>query len=180
MKENPFVLLKSPLNYTGNPSRVLAEFPLGNDHRADFVVLATYSGAFEIRLIEIKPPESKIFNKNGSLTPPANKALEQVNSWRTFIEKNRQEFLRDIEKYGQKRDLIRPHSEPMTCTAGLRIHDASIYLEFDIIIGRRKRLDATGLGRKAEFRKNNNVSIITSDRLLQGTQKIDEHPEVYL
>lgn len=105
LKENPSVLITS-LNYMGNPRWVIAEFPLGNDYRADFVVMVPFSGGFDIRLIEIEPPDSKIFNKNGTLARRANKALEQVNSWRTFIEKNKREFLEDIEKYGQKNDLI--------------------------------------------------------------------------
>ena len=180
LKYNPFVLTTS-LSYLGRPRRVIAEFPLGNDYKADFVVLAPYSGAFEIRLIEIEPPESKIFNKDGTLARRANKALEQVNSWRTYIEKNKQQFLRDIEKYAQTKDLIQSHSEPITCTAGSSIHDPSmwIYPKFDIIIGRRKTLDKIDLERKAGFGKNGDVSIITSDRLLQGTEIIDEHPEVY-
>ena len=169
------------LSYLGRPRRVIAEFPLGNDYKADFVVLASFSGAFEIRMIEIEPPESKIFTKNGTLARRANKALEQVTSWRTYIEKNSRQFRIDIEKYAQTKDLIQPHSEPMTCTAGLSIHNPRIWIipKFDIIIGRRKTLDKIDLERKAGFGKNGDVSIITSDRLLEGTKIIDEHPEVY-
>lgn len=181
LKENPSVLITS-LNYTGNPSRVIAEFPLGNDYRVDFVVLAPFSGGFEIRLIEIEPPKSKIFNKNGSLTKRANKAFEQVKSWHTFIKKNRPQFLKDIERYGQENDLIQSHSKPMTCTAGFRIQHPTmaIYPKFDIIIGRLELLNETDLEKKAEFGMENIASLITSDRLLKGTKKIDEYPEVYL
>lgn len=93
------------------------------------------------------------------------------------------EFLEDIEKYGQENDLIRSHSGPITCTAGFRIqhHAMAIYRKFDIIIGRREelKLNEIDLEKKAEFGRKNIASLITSDRLLEGTKKIDAHPEVY-
>jgi hypothetical protein len=181
IKENPFVLIES-LNYFGQPVWVISEFPLGNDHYADFVVLAPYSGAFEIKLIEIEPPSSPIFNKNGTLAKKTNKALEQVNSWKTYIAKNRPQFLRDIEKYGTEKDLIRKHDKPITCTAGWRIHHPKmgIHTSFDIIIGRRRALNEKDMERKAAFQNNNGISLVTCDRLLTGTAKIDASPEIYL
>ena len=122
-----------------------------------------------------------MFNKDGTLAERTNKALEQVNSWKTYIEKNRQQFLRDIEKYGTEKDLIRNHHEPITCTAGWRIHHPKmgIHTSFDIIIGRRDSLSEKDMERKTSFRNNNGVSLITSDRLLTGAAKIDEHPHIY-
>lgn len=180
LKENPFVLTTS-LNYMGNPRWVIAEFPLGNDYRADFVVMVPFSGGFDIRLIEIEPPNCKIFNKDGSFTKRVNKAFEQVKSWDTYIEKNKQQFLKDIEKYGQEKDLIQSHSGPITCTAGFRIQHPTmaIHSYFDIIIGRRVTLNETDLEKKAEFAKKNIASLITSDRLLEGAKIIDKNPEVY-
>jgi hypothetical protein len=181
IKENPFVLRES-LQFMGHPTRVIEEFPMGSDFRADFVVLAPFSGAFEIKLIEIEPPKCPIFNKNGSLAQRANKALEQVNSWNTYIKKNQKQFLRDIERYAQEKDLIRAHSEPMTCSAGWSIHHPrmSLYFSYDIIMGRREKLTDAQLEKKADFKNNNNVSLITCDRLFEGTKKIDLHPEIYL
>ena len=180
LKENPFVLLKS-LNHSGNPRWVIAEFPFGTDHRADFVVLVPFSGGFEILLIEIEPPNSKIFNLDGRLAKHANKAFEQVKSWDTYIGKNRRHFLKDIKKFAQEKNLIRSHSEPVNCSVGWDIQDfrMSIHHRFNIIIGRRRDLDDPSLERKAEFGKNSNVSIITSDRLLEGTKIIDKYPDVF-
>ncbi|WPJ95394.1 DUF4263 domain-containing protein [Coraliomargarita algicola] len=181
IKENPFVLRES-LQFMGHPTRVVEEFPIGNDYRADFVVLAPFSGAFEIKLIEIEPPSSPFFNKNGSLSQRANKALEQVNSWNTYIKKNQKQFLKDIERYAQEKDLIRDHTEPMTCSAGWSIHHPrmSLYFSYDIIMGRRASLTDAQLEKKADFLNNNNVALVTSDRLFQGTEKIDRNPEIYL
>ena len=181
VKKNPFVLIKS-LSYMGNPTRVISEFRLGNEFVADFVVLAPFSGGVEVMLIEVEPPSSSIFNKDGSLAKRANKAVEQVNSWRQYIDKNRQQFIRDLARYAKERDLIKEHVDEMTCTAGWPLHHPrmSFYYTYVIIIGRREPLKDQNLERKAAFRKNNNVEIVTCDRLLTGTRKIDRNPKQYL
>jgi hypothetical protein len=181
LSSNPFVLIES-LEYFGSPARVIKEFPLGSEYKADFAVIAPFSGGFEIKHIEVEPPSSGFFNKDGSLSARANKALEQVNSWKTYIEKNRQQYLRDLDRLGQEKDLIKEHTEPMTCLSGWRIHHPriSIFDTYTILMGRRETLDEKGMERKAQFRKNNKVSIVSTDRLFIGTVKIDDNPEVYL
>ncbi|CAM3130086.1 Shedu anti-phage system protein SduA domain-containing protein [Rariglobus hedericola] len=179
---NPYVLLES-LRYIGNPTRIIAQFPLGNDFISDFVVIAPFSGAFEIKFIEIEPPKSPFFNQNGSLSQRANKALEQVNSWKTYITKNRPQLLRDLKRYANEKDLIRKHNvdDALTCSAGIEIHHPQIalYFTFDIIMSRRSLLDARDLEKKAEFKNNNDVSLISCDRLLQGAERIDRNPQIY-
>ena len=174
LKRTPFVLLKS-LSYVGNPSRVISQFPLGNEFVTDFVVLAPFSGGIEVKLIEVEPPKSKIFNKDGTLATRANKAVEQVNSWRQYIDKNRQQFIRDLARYAKEKDLIKEHADEMTCTAGWSLHHPRMFFHctYVIIIGRKESLNEQNLERKAAFRENNNIEIVTCDRLFTGTRKID-------
>lgn len=179
IKENPFVLTQS-LSYLGNPTRVIAEFPLGTEYKADFVVVAPFSGAIEVRLIEIEPPSAPIFNANGTLAQRGNKALEQVNSWKTYISKNRRQYLRDLDWHVTDKDLFGKHSERLTCTAGWEIFHPRIciYESYTMIIGRRSFLDEKHLEKKAEFKKNNEVEIATCDRLLNGAKFIDDNSHI--
>jgi len=182
LKSNPYLLIES-LNYLGNPSRVISEFPLGTECYADFMVVAPFSGAIEVLLIEVEPPSMSLFNQDGTLSKRANKALEQVNSWNTYIRKNRQQFLRDLERYSKEKDLIREHpeDEKLTCTAGLDIHNShiSIYPNFGILMGRRSFLNEAMLEKKSEFKNNCDVSLMSCDRLFAGARKMDLSPDVY-
>jgi hypothetical protein len=180
LKENPFIITES-LSFLGHPTIVVAEFPIGQSFIADFMVIAPYSGAFDIKLIEIEPPLERIFAKNGVLARRANKALEQVNSWATYIRKNRIEVLRAIEKYGKEKDLINGPREKITCTAGCSIFDSTVdvHFNYEIIIGRRDHLSTKELERKTAFKENNDVQITTTDRLFSGADKIDQYPHIY-
>ncbi|MDR1284219.1 MAG: DUF4263 domain-containing protein [Opitutaceae bacterium] len=182
LKENPYILRDS-LQYLGNPSRVIAEFPLGTEYYADFVVIAPFSGAIEIRFIEVEPPASTFFNRDFSLAQRTNKAVEQINSWKIYVEKNRPQLIRDLERYAKKKDLIREHSEDeeLTCTAGWNIHNPrmSLYFSYTILMGRRSSLTDEMLERKASFDKNMGVSLVSCDRLIGGASKIDLNPHIY-
>ena len=123
LKTNPWVLMLA-LRHFGHPTRLIPEFPLGTEFRADFLIVAPFSGAIELRFIEIEPPKEKIFNNDGTLAKRANKALEQVNSWRTYFKKNRPQVLRDLQRYANTKDLIRSHDpdDILTCTAGFDLY----------------------------------------------------------
>lgn len=182
IKANPYIL-KDSLQFIGNPTRVIAEFPLGTEYYADFVVIAPFSGAIEIKFIEVEPPTSAFFNRDFSLAKRANKAVEQINSWKTYVEKNRPQVIRDLERYANKKDLIREHSEgeELTCTVGWNIHHPkmSLYFTYTIIMGRRSSLTDEMLEKKASFDKNMGVSLVSCDRLFDGASKMDRYPHIY-
>lgn len=182
LKANPYILRES-LQFIGHPTHVIAEFPLGSEYYADFVVVAPFSGAMEIMFIEVEPPSVAIFNQDFSLAKRANKGVEQINSWKIYIEKNRAQVIRDLERYANKKDLIREHSEDekLTCTAGLSIHHPkmTLYFNYTLLMGRRNTLTETMLEKKASFLKNMDFALVSCDRLLEGAAKIDRHPHIY-
>lgn len=182
LKANPYILINS-LNHLGHPVRVISEFPLGTEYYSDFLIIAPFSGAMELHFIEVEPPSCNFFNKDGSLSKRANKALEQVNSWRTYIEKNRGQLVRDLARYAREKDLIkaRAEEERLTCTAGWDVSDLrmTFNFSFEILMGRRGLLSPEMMEKKAGFLKNNNVSLVTCDRLLEGASRIDANPGLY-
>ena len=182
LKTNPYILRES-LQFIGHPTRIIAEFPLGSEYYADFVVIAPFSGAMEIMFIEVEPPSKTFFNQDFSLAKRANKGIEQINSWKIYIEKNRQQVIRDLDRYAKKKDLIREHleDEELTCTAGWSIHHPKMTLcfKYALLMGRRSVLTEAMLEKKASFSKNMDVALVTCDRLLEGAAKIDRHPHIY-
>jgi hypothetical protein len=176
LKKHPWVLLHS-MTAIGDASGLIAEFPLGNQFKVDFLILAPFSGSFELRLIEIEPPDAKIFNSDGTLAKRANKALEQVNSWQQHIKKNRASFLRDLSRYATSHDLVRERNSEPTCHVGWPLYHPkmALIINYDIIIGRRRDLNDRQIELKAEFKENRGVQIATCDRLLRGAEEIDRH-----
>lgn len=180
LKKHPWILLHS-MTVMGDASGLIAEFPLGNQFKVDFLVLAPFSGAFELRLIEVESPDAKIFNKDGSLAKRANKALEQINSWQQYTKKNRDAFLRDLSRYTKSHDLVRDRDSEPTCHVGWPLYHPrmALMIDYDIIVGRRADLDDRQIELKAEFKENRGVQIATCDRLLRGAEEIDRNREIY-
>lgn len=180
LKKHPWIILHTMIGL-GDASGLIPEFPLGNEYKVDFVVLAPFSGSFEIRLIEIEPPDEKIFNADGTLAQRMNKAFEQVNSWQQYIKKNRATFLKDLSRYAVSHDLVRERDSEPTCHVGWPLYHPrmAVMLCFDVIIGRRKDLSEKQIELKSEFRENRGVQIATFDRLIPGAIRIDMNREIY-
>ena len=182
LKENPVILLETPMSVLGHPTILLYEFPLGTLYKADFAIIAPYSGAFDIKLIEVEPPKAKIYTKDKVLAQRANKAFEQVTSWKKYIRNHRREVLETVERYGKEKDLYRGPRDQLTCTAGKSIFDPVVHVSFSygILMGRREDLLGDMLGRKAAFNEDRDVEFITCDRLFHVADKIDANPEIYI
>lgn len=182
LKEYPTILLETPMSILGHPTILLEEFPLGTLYRADFAIIAPYSGAFDIKLIEVEPPKEKIYTKENVLAKRANKAFEQVTSWKGYIRNHRREVLETIDRHAKEKDLFRGPRATLTCTAGFSIFDPRVHVSFSyaILMGRREDSLPDMLGRKAAFKEDSNVEIITCDRLLHAAEKIDANPEIYI
>lgn len=156
---------------------VVSEFPLGTEFRADFVILAPFSGGWEIHFVELEPPKERLFNQDGTMAKRLNKANSQIDSWRTFFEKNRPTVLRDLARFAKDRDLISgPRENEPTCHVGWPLYHPKswLHLHFDIIIGRRSELTDAELEAKAAFRDHHKIDVMTYDRLIDAARRIDE------
>jgi hypothetical protein len=161
---------------------VVSEFPFGSDYRADFVVLGGFSGGWEIHFIELEPPDSPLFTKSGVPAKRLNGAMHQVDSWRIFIDQNRQDVLRELSKHTMKHDLLRgPNTEEPTDSIGWHLSNskASLHWYYDIVIGRRADLDRDALVKKAAFGLNHHIEVMTYDRFFPVIQSIDKQLAVY-
>jgi hypothetical protein len=118
LKAHPILVLRALVRF-GDGSCVLSEFPLGTEYKTDFVVLAPFSGGWEIHFVELEPPTERLFNADGMMAKRLNKANSQIDSWRTFFTKNRDTVLHDLSRFAKERDLIRgPRKDEPTCHVG--------------------------------------------------------------
>jgi hypothetical protein len=172
LKEHPLVLSETiPQGHF-----VAAEFPFGTDFRADFVVLGPFSGGWSVHFIELEPPNVPLFTRAGKPAKHLVSAVAQIDSWRTFIEKNRACVLRELSKYVQKHELIYENRsiEPLD-HAGWPLHhpESALGWEFKIVIGRLKNLAEWEIGKKGNYEKHHGIEVITYDRLIQTAEKYD-------
>jgi hypothetical protein len=175
LKCNPLVLCHAVCSFPF-AQYLVAEFPLGSDYKADFVLLGPYSGGWEIHFVELEPPNERLFTRGGVQAKRLREAVKQVDDWRSFIDKNRACVIRDLAKFAQKKNLLREETEdePSDNCGRPISHPKSIFdWYFSVIIGRRKSMHEDDILRKAAFRSQHSIEVMTHDRLLDMTTKLD-------
>jgi hypothetical protein len=175
LKKHPSIVLDALVRF-GDGSCVVADFPFGTEFKADFAVLAPFSGGWEVHFVELEPPDARLFNSDGTAARRLNQAIAQVSEWRTFIEKNRATVLRDLTRFAKERDLIRgPREQEPTCHVGWPIdHPRAAHIRhYDIVIGRRSDLSDQEIERKSAFKENHQIEVMTFDRFLEAARNSD-------
>ncbi|MCX6952726.1 MAG: DUF4263 domain-containing protein [Verrucomicrobia bacterium] len=175
LKKNPLIL-SAAVEGVAYPNRVVSGFKFGTDYVADFVAVSAFSGAIEVHLVELEPPGVHLFNRQGSAAGRLNGAITQINDWRAFIEKHRDEVLRELVKSVMARDLVwgKTTSEP-TDSTGMSFYDPHLWViwRYHIVIGRRAGISKTQLGKKAAYGTNSEIDVMTYDRLLDRATAFD-------
>lgn len=176
LEKHPLVL-SACLQGIVYPNQVVSQFKFGTDFVADFVAFGAFSGACCFHFVELEPPGAPLFTKNGVAARRLNGALAQIMSWKTFIEKRRDEVLRELAKAFRQRELVfkRKGLEP-TDTTGMPLYDPSQWIIFyhHVLIGRRENLTKAELGKKAAYATHSDVDLMTYDRLLDQATAFDQ------
>lgn len=140
-----------------NPGLCLPKFRLGSEYETDFLILEVNSLGLHVTLIELEPPTSKPFNKNGTFSRRLNQAVNQIYDWMAWIDKNRSYF----------KESLRTHSRRYISERLLTLSS----INAKVIIGRRHHLnDRFNSKRQALFKKSC-IEITNYDRLLDAASE---------
>ncbi len=110
-------------NHGLNMNTVISKFRLGNEAITDFSYLTKSSNLWQFVMIELENQHKKVFKESGDrveFTADFNRGLDQIRSWRVYIDENREQVLRQIEK------LLQP----------INMADNPVYFKYVLIMGR--------------------------------------------
>lgn len=178
LAKHPELLRWAVCRTGGHTTYIIKEVPLGSKYRADFVVAFSYSGAWEVHMIELEPPDDMVITKEGLPSHRLNKAISQVNEWEEYIKINPLSFRSDLSDLCIKKDLLGLHKSlkvPMNFT-GHRLNAPDTYISYSyhIIIGNRDNIDSEKRKRMNQLRKYG-LEIFTYGRLVDIAGNIDFH-----
>lgn len=101
LEENTeFIPLMFLLNHQLHFNVIVSKFKLSESYTVDFMYLTKSSDEWHCVFIEIENQHKKIFNKNKEnihFSWDFNHAFDQISSWRSYIDKNRESVLKKIE-----------------------------------------------------------------------------------
>lgn len=176
LKKHP-ILVRNAFSRAWNANVCVPEFPLGNDWRADFLLLSANSGFWYATFIELESPKFRLYLKDGTPSKILRVAQRQINDWKDWVRVN--------EAYLRQRFsiILRDAGAAAQCSAGkhrsgeTEILDPNtvISYEFHIVIGRRNSLSADEQKRRArESVFWGGPEIATYDRLVDRARWLDD------
>jgi len=162
----------------GHSTYVIREFPFGSRHKADFVIPMSYSGAWDVHLIELEPPSDPVVNKDGTPSRRLNKAITQIHDWSNYIQRNPVSFRRDLSDWCIKKDLLGEwisERGPCNFTSDL-LSDPDTYITFyyHIVIGRREHIDKEKRRRMNYNSSSLYVRLCTYGRFVDIARNLDK------
>jgi hypothetical protein len=141
LKQNADIVFWAFSRMGGHQRYVIAQFRFGSNYVADFVVLFSYSGAWEVHFIELEPPGDNVITKSGRPTKRLNSAISRIGDWKDFVEQNRAFVRKELSDWCRKKPLSGldiSRSSPHGLIAGSTAYDMSVDFEYHIVIGRRE------------------------------------------
>lgn len=170
LKKNPDLVYWTFCRTGGHVNYVFSEFTIGNQFKADLVVLHTHSGGFEAHFIELEPVRDTIFNKNNTPSKKLAIAIRQIDDWKEYIKTNEWNLRKDLVRWAIKKDLLnkkdKDHDPSNYAKEILTDPSVGLFFTFYIIIGLRKNLTKEKRLLKNRYRENHGIDIGSYDRFV--------------
>lgn len=121
-----FIPMEFLLNHQLHMNCVISKFKLGNEMITDFAYLTKCSDYWNFVLVELETPKKTIFTNNPNnvyFSAEFNHAYDQITSWKSYIEKNKDYVLKKIDKLKQP------------------LNDNNVRFKYVLVIGRNEEKD---------------------------------------
>ncbi len=184
LKEEPLLVWATFMNCGGNSDYVIPEFSLSGKYRADFVVMQSFSGGWNVAFIELEPVDEKPFNKDGNQSKRLRGAIKQIDDWHNFEKEEGASLRSNLADAAKKYDTLYPERhlarEPWCIKMPLRDPKTYLCCKYFIVMGRRSHFNEELIHVKSTFaRHHNNAEILTYDRFIEVAEKLNQQNKVY-
>lgn len=171
LKQN-LLLIKVLNEHSWNCVIPKAEFKIGVQYRADFIILSACSGFWNCVLIEMQSPKDRIFLKNGDASKGLREAQRQVQDWNMWIKDNEDAFRQQLAELAKGKPAQCSNASVHTfAETELRDSYTPVRFIYKILIGRRLSMEQKENKRRLQF---TDFEIVTFDRLLDYAKKCDD------
>jgi hypothetical protein len=169
LKNNSKILLSTFAN-DWVVNECIPKFRFGNEFISDFVIVSGQSFSYDIILIELEPPTSKPFTKQGVYAKRLNQALAQINEWNSWIENNLDYFRNSLSKQME-------HGYGINQLTGMDLKKRGReFISSKIIIGKRSMYSEEDNKNRATLysQTSKKIEILPYDRLLEVSKKLTQ------
>jgi hypothetical protein len=192
LKKEPLLVWATFMNCGGHSDYVIPEFSLRGKHYADFVIMQSFSGGWNVAFVELEPIDIKPFywkkinqkKKIASQSERLRGAIKQITDWRNFEIDEGATLRSELADAAQRRDTLYPERnlarEPWCVKMPLRDPKTYLCCKYFIVMGRRSHFDEELIHEKSKFaRHHSNSEILTYDRFIEVADKLEQQNEYY-
>jgi Domain of unknown function (DUF4263) len=183
LKQEPLLVWETFKACGGHSNYVIPEFSLSGKYYADFVVMQSFSGGWNIAFIELEPVDEKPFNGKGIPSARLRGAMKQINDWRDFEKEQGAALRSHLADAAQRRDTLYPEHnlarEPWCVRMPLRDPKTYLCCKYFIVMGRRSHFDEELINTKATFVRHHNIELLTYDRFTTVAENLTQQYEYY-
>lgn len=157
------------LNHHLHFQSIVSKFPLGTELTTDYVYITKSSDVWRVTLIELESPDKSIFTSDTKKTNTSaefNAALNQVRSWKHYIDENKSEVIRRLDP------LLQP----------INMRRNPIEFHYQLIIGRSEDKNLS-VERKKHFRgliDETGIDLLTYDQLIDWYRNDQRYKKLVL
>lgn len=161
----------------GHSAYVLQEFPIGISYKADFAVLTSWSGAWEVVFVELEPVAERLVTKQGVPTKRIAGAIKQIVDWDDYVIRNRASVQQDLADWCKKKDKLKWETkgrEPSNYTDD-RLCDAKTHVRFryGLVAGRRNQITSGERTQALKFANRLDLNLRSYDAFVDIAEKLD-------
>jgi len=138
------------------------EFPLGNSHVADYLLVGDSSGGYEFLFVELEDPVRKSVMAKGAFGKTCRKGLEQIGDWKSWLDSH----------YSSLREVFKSAKKPGTALPDAFIDYDSSRMHFAVISGARKDYSEKTYRLRRDKHKNDGVLVLHYDNLVDDAAAI--------
>lgn len=187
LKKEPILVWATFMSCGGHSDYVIPEFSLGGKHYADFVIMQSFSGGWNVAFVELEPVDIRPFNwkkvnQKKKVENPSERlegATKQIASWRNFEEEEGATLRSELADVAQRKDALYPEHnlarEPWCVKMPLRDPRTYLRCTYHIVMGRRSHFDQELIHEKSKFpRHNSDAEVLTYDRFIEVAEKLEQ------
>lgn len=138
------------------------EFPLGNSHVADYLLVGKSSGGYEFLFLELEDPVRKSVLAKGAFGKTSRKGLEQVDDWKSWLDSH----------FASLREVFKSAKKPGTALPDEFSDYDSSRMHFAVISGTRKDYSEKTYRLRRDKHKNGGVLVLHYDNLVDDAEAI--------
>lgn len=146
---------------------VFPEFCLGNDYRADYLLIGSNSGGYEFVFVELEKPNGRVTLKDGKPGQVIRSGSFQVEDWKRWVDSR---FCKLTSFFNaEKGDKAKDLPKEFLAFDGTRMH-------YVVVAGTRNDYtDETYHQRRLRL-KESNITLLHYDNLCDASEKLQELP----